>query len=129
MNLPSKYNVREEFQDKVIRSYNLLNTAAKKKVLDFIWDIKIDCRCYNEMKSYKPVELGIFVDASFDESEASDAEISADDPFECLLLSFTCSDIDLLKSKAEEIVKTKQIITGFSDLQFIEKVQQASTEL
>ena len=113
----------------MIRSYNLLSTAAKEKSLDFIRDIKIDCRYYNELKSYKPVELGIFLDVSFDKSEANNAEISADDPFECLLLSFTCSDTDLLKSKAEEIVKTKQIITGFSDLQFIEKGQQASTEL
>ena len=121
LNLPSKYNVREEFQDKVIRSYNLLDTAAKKKALDSIKDIKIDSKRYNEVKSYKPVGLATSLDASFDKSEANDVEISADDPFNCLLPSFTRSDIDLLKRKAEEIMERKQIIAGFSDLHFIVK--------
>ena len=35
LNLPSKYNVREEFQHKVIRCYNLPDTAAKKRSLRF----------------------------------------------------------------------------------------------
>ena len=60
--------------------------------------------------------LATCLDASFDKSEANNVEISADDPFNCMLPSFTRSDIDLLKCKAEEIMKRKQIITGFSDL-------------
>ena len=85
LNLPSKYNVREEFQDKVIRSYNLLDTAAKKKVLDSIKDTKIDFKRYSEVKQNKPVGLATCIDASFDKSEASNVEISADDPYNCLL--------------------------------------------
>ena len=73
------------------------------------------------MKSYKPVGPVTCLDASFDKSEANNVEISADDPFNCMLPSFTRSDIDLLKCKAEEIMKRKQIITGFSDLHFIVK--------
>ena len=121
LNLPSKYNVREEFQAKVILSYNLLDTIAKKKALDSIKDIKIDSKRYSEVKSYKPVGLATCINASFDKSEANNVEISADDPFNCLLPSFTRSDIDLLKSKAEEIVERKQIITGFSDQHFTVK--------
>ena len=107
LNLPSKYNVREEFQDKVIRSYNQLDTPAKKKALDSIKDIKIDSKRYSEVKSYKPVGLAICLDASFNKSEANNIEISADNPFNCLLPSFKRSDIDLLKRKAEEIVEKK----------------------
>ena len=121
LNLPSKYNVREEFQDKVIRSYNLLDTAAKKKALDSIKDIKIDSKCYSDVKPYKPVGLVTCLVASFDKSETNNVEISADDPFNCLMPSFTRSDVDLLKCKAEEIVERKQIITDFSDHHFIVK--------
>ena len=120
LNLPSKYNVREEFQDKVIQSYNLLDTAAKK-ALNSIKDIEIDSKCYSEVKSYKPVGLATCIDASFNKSEANNVEISADDLFNCLLQSFTGSDVDLLKHKAEEIEERKQIITGFSDQHFIVK--------
>ena len=88
--------MREEFQDKVIRSYNLLDAAAKKKALDSTKGIKIDSKRYSDVKSYKPVGLATCFDASFDESKANNIEISADDPFNCLLPSFTHSDIDLL---------------------------------
>ena len=121
LNLPSKYNVREEFQDKVIRSYNLLDTAAKKKALDSIMDTKTDFKRSSDVKSNKAVGLATCIDASFDKSEANNVEISADDPFNCLLQSFTGSDVDLLKHKAEEIEERKQIITGFSDQHFIVK--------
>ena len=60
-----------------------------------------------------------------DKSEANNVEISADDTFNCLLPSFTRSDMDLLKCKAEEIVERKQIITGFSDQNFIVKSSTA----
>ena len=43
----------------------------------------------------------------FDKSEADNVEIAADDLFNCLVPSFTHSDIDLLKHKAEEIVERK----------------------
>ena len=125
LNLSSKYNVREEFRDKVIRSYNLLDTAAKKKALDSIRDIKIDSKRYSEVKSYTPVGLATCIDASFDKSETNNVEIPADDSFSCLLPSFTRSDIDLLKRKAEKIVKKKRIITGFSDQYFIVKSANA----
>ena len=115
LNFPIKYNVREEFQDKVMRSYNILNTAPKKKALDSIKDIKIDCKRYSEVKSYAPVGLATCIDASFDKIETINVEIFADNPFNCLLPSFTSSDIDLLMRKAEEIVERKQIITSFSD--------------
>ena len=121
LNLSSKYNVREEFQDRVIQSYNLLDTAAKKKALDSIKDIKIDSKRYSDVKPYKPVGLVTCLDASFDKSETNNVEISADDPFNCLMPSFTRSDIDLLKRRAEEIVERKQIITDFSDHHFIVK--------
>ena len=48
--------------------------------------------------------LATFLDASFDKSKANNVEISADDPFNCLLPSFTRSDIDHWKRKAEEMV-------------------------
>ena len=121
LNLPSKYNVREEFQDKVIRSYNLLDTAAKKKALDSIMDTKTDFKRSSDVKSNKAVGLATCIDASFDKSEANNVEISPDDPFNCLLPQFACSDTDLLKRKVEEIVERKQIITGFSDQYFIVK--------
>ena len=75
-------------------SYNLLDTTAMKKALDSIKGIKI------EVKSYKPVGLATCLDASFDKSKANNVKISADDPFNCLLPSFTRSDIDLLKHEA-----------------------------
>ena len=127
LTLLSKYNVREEFQGKVIRSYNLLDTPVKKKVLDSINDIKIDLKRYNEVKSDQPVGLATSIDASFDESEANNAEPSAQYRFDCLLLTFTFSDIDLLKRKAGKIAEGKRIITGFCDQYF--KVQLASTQL
>ena len=51
--------------------------------------------------------LATCIDASFDKSEADNVEIAADDLFNCLVPSFTHSDIDLLKHKAEEIVERK----------------------
>lgn len=71
------------------------------------------------MKSYKPVGVATCLDASFDKIEFNSVEISADDPFNCFLLSFTHSDIDLLKRKGKEIVET--IITGLFGQHFIVK--------
>ena len=90
-----------------MRSYNILNTAPKKKALDSIKDIKIDCKRYSEVKSYAPVVLATCIDASFDKIETINVEIFADNSFNCLLPSFTSSDIDLLMRKAEEIVERK----------------------
>ena len=65
--------------------------------------------------------LATCLDTSFNESEANNVKISADDPFDCLSPTFTLSDKDQLRQNADEIVERKQIRTSFSDQHFIMK--------
>ena len=120
LNLPSPYTVRPEFVQHIVTDYHHCNLSEREKICQRLAKIRVNKDRFREVKVFR-VPIATSELALSDSETGSSTPNDSADPLSSLLVMFTRSDIDTLKTKAATMVSNGEIMKGFSDQHYIVK--------